>query len=81
MNAVIAIPQTEEYGQLLQKYRPAPIQTEAQYEEYLEAIEELMRLSNAGTMTPAQEAIYDLLVDIVGRYDEHLMQESGDGRN
>lgn len=70
MATINRVTETEEYKALLDKHRPALVTTDEQYESYCDAIEHYMALSNAGTITPAEDAMYDLLCDLVEKYQE-----------
>ena len=53
---------SEIYSQLLSKYQPRIIQTEAENEEFLKIVEELLARQN---LTTEENTILDLLVKLI----------------
>ena len=58
---------SEIYSQLLSKYQPRIIQTEAENEEFLKVVEELLARKN---LTPEENTILDLLVKLIEDFEE-----------
>ncbi len=56
----------EKYSELLVKYQPKLIKTEDENEKALAVVEELMHLQNR---TPEQEALYELLVLLIEKFE------------
>ena len=57
----------QEYGQLLVKYQPKLIKTEAENEEALVIVEDLMHRKER---SPEENALYDLLVILIEKFEE-----------
>ena len=55
------------YGDLLRETLPRPIRTEAENEQYLRVVEHLMSLGKR--ITPEQQALLDLLVLLIERFE------------
>ena len=62
---------SEIYSQLLSKYQPRIIQTEAENEEFLEVVEELLARKN---LTPEENTILDLLVKLIEDFEDKHYQ-------
>jgi HTH-type transcriptional regulator / antitoxin HigA len=62
---------SEVYSQLLSKYQPRIIQTEAENEEFLKVVEELLTRPN---LTPEESTILDLLVKLIEDFEEKYYQ-------
>jgi HTH-type transcriptional regulator/antitoxin HigA len=62
---------SEKYKELLSAYQPKLIKNESENEEALRLIEELMNLSNR---SPEQEAIYELLILLVEKFEREFYQ-------
>ncbi len=58
---------SEAYSQLLSKYQPRIIQTEAGNEEFLEVVEKLLARPN---LTPEESTILDLLVKLIEDFED-----------
>jgi HTH-type transcriptional regulator / antitoxin HigA len=58
---------SEIYSQLLAKYQPRIIQTEAENEEFLHVVEELLSRQN---LTSEEDVILDLLIKLVEDFEE-----------
>ncbi|MEA5595292.1 transcriptional regulator [Rivularia sp. UHCC 0363] len=58
---------SEIYSQLLSKYQPRIIQTEAENEEFLKVVEELLARKN---LTPEENTILDLLVKLIEDFED-----------
>lgn len=63
----------DKYTELLSEYQPKIIKTEVENEQALEIVEQLMHLHNR---TPEQEAIYELLVVLIERFEQEFYQPS-----
>ena len=69
----------EKYKEVLSEYQPKLIKTEAENEQALVLIEQLMNLPNR---SPEQEAIYELLIILVEKFEQEFyqpIQESNPG--
>ncbi len=64
---IITLP-NEKYGFLLNKYQPRPIESEADYESAVTAIEELM--SKGRDRSPEESTLLNLLCTLVEDYEE-----------
>ena len=62
---------SEIYSQLLSKYQPRIIQTEAENEKFLEVVEELLARKN---LTPEENTILDLLVKLIEDFENKHYQ-------
>ncbi|MBF2015864.1 MAG: transcriptional regulator [Rivularia sp. T60_A2020_040] len=62
---------SEIYSQLLSKYQPRIIQTEAENEYFLEIVEELLARQN---LTIEENTILDLLVKLIEDFEEKYYQ-------
>lgn len=56
----------DKYKEILTKYSPKIIKTEAENEQVLEIIEELMHKKN---LTPEEEELYELLIVLVEKFE------------
>jgi HTH-type transcriptional regulator / antitoxin HigA len=61
-----------EYAALLAQLQPKAIETEAENELYLAEVTKLMRLGE--TLSPAQERLLDLLVNLIENFEERHYQ-------
>jgi HTH-type transcriptional regulator / antitoxin HigA len=61
----------DKYKELLSEYQPKIIKTEVENEEALTIVEQLMHLQNR---TPEQDAIYELLVVLIERFEQEFYQ-------
>jgi HTH-type transcriptional regulator / antitoxin HigA len=59
--------------QLLSDYQPKIIKTEVENEEALKSVEQLMHLQDR---TPEQDAIYELLVVLIERFEQEFYKPS-----
>jgi HTH-type transcriptional regulator / antitoxin HigA len=59
----------DKYTELLSEYQPKIIKTEVENEQALEIVEQLMHLHSR---TPEQEAIYELLVVLIERFEQEF---------
>jgi HTH-type transcriptional regulator / antitoxin HigA len=59
----------DKYTELLSEYQPKIIKTEVENEQALEIVDQLMNLH---TRTPEQEAIYELLVVLIERFEQEF---------
>ena len=59
----------EKYKEVLSKYQPKLIKTEAENERALMMVEQLMSVQNR---SPEQEEIYDLLVILIERFEQEF---------
>jgi HTH-type transcriptional regulator/antitoxin HigA len=59
------------YSQLLSKYQPRIIKTEAENEEFLEVVEELLARQN---LTPEESTILELLVKLIEDFEDKHYQ-------
>jgi HTH-type transcriptional regulator / antitoxin HigA len=59
----------DKYTELLSEYQPKIIKTEVENEQALEIVEQLMHLHGR---TPEQEAIYELLVVLIERFEQEF---------
>jgi HTH-type transcriptional regulator / antitoxin HigA len=59
----------DKYTELLSEYQPKIIKTEVENEQALEVVERLMHLHSR---TPEQEAIYELLVVLIERFEKEF---------
>ncbi len=59
----------EKYRELLSEYQPKIIKTEVENEEALTIVEQLMHLHDR---TPEQDAIYELLVVLIERFEREF---------
>jgi HTH-type transcriptional regulator/antitoxin HigA len=64
---------SEKYSELLVKYQPKLIRTEAENEKALEIVEELMHRSNR---TSEENELYELLVTLIEKF-EHEFYKPG----
>jgi HTH-type transcriptional regulator / antitoxin HigA len=62
---------SEIYSQLLSKYQPRIIQTEAENEGFLEVVEELLSRQN---LTPEEDTILELLVKLIEDFEDKHYQ-------
>ena len=62
---------SEIYSELLSKYQPRIIQTEAENEYFLEVVEELLARKN---LTPEENTILDLLVKLIEDFEDKHYQ-------
>ncbi|MBE9214255.1 transcriptional regulator [Plectonema cf. radiosum LEGE 06105] len=62
---------SEIYSQLLSKYQPRIIQTEAENDYFLEVVEELLARKN---LTPEENTILDLLVKLIEDFEDKHYQ-------
>lgn len=62
---------SEIYNQLLSKYQPRIIQTEAENDYFLEVVEELLACKN---LTPEENTILDLLVKLIEDFEDKHYQ-------
>jgi HTH-type transcriptional regulator / antitoxin HigA len=62
---------SEIYSQLLSKYQPRIIQTEAENEDFLEVVEELLSRQN---LTPEENTILELLVKLIEDFEDKHYQ-------
>ncbi len=62
---------SEMYSQLLSKYQPRIIKTEAENEEFLEMVEELLARQN---LTPEESTILELLVKLIEDFEDKHYQ-------
>jgi HTH-type transcriptional regulator / antitoxin HigA len=62
---------SEIYSQLLAKYQPRIIQTEAENEEFLQVVEELLSRQN---LTPEENTILELLVKLIEDFEDKHYQ-------
>lgn len=62
---------SEIYSQLLSKYQPRIIQTEAENNYFLEVVEELLARKN---LTPEENTILDLLVKLIEDFEDKHYQ-------
>jgi HTH-type transcriptional regulator/antitoxin HigA len=62
---------SEIYSQLLSKYQPRIIQTEAENEDFLEIVEELLSRQN---LTPEESTILELLVKLIEDFEDKHYQ-------
>ncbi|MEM7716986.1 MAG: transcriptional regulator [Cyanobacteria bacterium P01_A01_bin.68] len=62
---------SEIYSQLLSKYQPRIIQTEAENEYFLEVVEELLACKK---LTPEENTILDLLVKLIEDFEDKHYQ-------
>ena len=62
---------SEIYSQLLTKYQPRIIQTEAENDYFLEIVEELLACKN---LTPEENTILDLLVKLIEDFEDKHYQ-------
>ncbi|MEB3218174.1 MAG: transcriptional regulator [Nostocales cyanobacterium 94392] len=62
---------SEIYSQLLSKYQPKIIQTEAENDYFLEVVEELLARKN---LTPEENTILDLLVKLIEDFEDKHYQ-------
>ena len=62
---------SEIYSELLSKYQPRIIQTEAENEEFLEVVEELLARQN---LSPEENTILDLLVKLIEDFEDKHYQ-------
>jgi HTH-type transcriptional regulator / antitoxin HigA len=67
----------DKYKELLSKYQPKLIETETENEQTLELIEGLMYLESR---SPEQEAIYDLLIVLVEKFEREFYQSDTPNR-
>jgi HTH-type transcriptional regulator / antitoxin HigA len=67
----------DKYKELLSKYQPKLIETETENEQTLELIEGLMHLESR---SPEQEAIYDLLILLVEKFEREFYQSDTPNR-
>ncbi|MBF2063937.1 MAG: transcriptional regulator [Calothrix sp. C42_A2020_038] len=58
---------SEIYSQLLSKYQPRIIKTEAENDEFLEIVEELLARQN---LTPEESTILELLVKLIEDFED-----------
>ncbi|MEG3439269.1 transcriptional regulator [Pannus brasiliensis CCIBt3594] len=56
----------DRYGELLARYQPKPIKTEAENEEALALVEELMHRE---AQTPEEDALYELLIVLTEKFE------------
>ena len=63
----------DKYKKLLSEYQPKIIKTEVENEEALTIVEQLMHLQDR---TPEQEAIYELLVFLIERFEQEFYKPS-----
>jgi HTH-type transcriptional regulator / antitoxin HigA len=61
----------DKYKELLSEYQPKIIKTEVENEEALTIVEQLMHLQDR---TPEQDAIYELLVVLIERFEQEFYQ-------
>ncbi|WP_407895918.1 type II toxin-antitoxin system HigA family antitoxin [Scytonema sp. NUACC26] len=62
---------SEMYSQLLSKYQPRIIKTEAENEEFLKVVEELLARQN---LTPEESTILELLVKLIEDFEDKHYQ-------
>lgn len=62
------------YGSLLAEFQPKVITTEEENEKYLEIVEQLMACKNR---TPEQDALLDLLVILIEKFEQEHYQHKG----
>lgn len=62
------------YGSLLAEFQPKIITTESENEKYLEIVEKLMAAKNR---TPEQDALLDLLVILIEKFEQEYYQHKG----
>lgn len=62
------------YGSLLVEFQPKVITSEEENEKYLEIVEKLMACKNR---TPEQDALLDLLVILIEKFEEEHYQHKG----
>lgn len=62
---------SEMYSQLLSKYQPRIIKTEAENEAFLEVVEELLARQN---LTPEESTILELLVKLIEDFEDKHYQ-------
>lgn len=62
---------SEIYNQLLSKYQPRIIQTEAENDYFLEVVEQLLACKN---LTPEENTILDLLVKLIEDFEDKHYQ-------
>ncbi|NJR31784.1 MAG: transcriptional regulator [Chamaesiphon sp. CSU_1_12] len=63
----------DKYKELLAEYQPNIIKTEVENEEALTIVEQLMHLQKR---TPEQDAIYELLVILIERFEQEFYKPS-----
>jgi HTH-type transcriptional regulator / antitoxin HigA len=63
----------DKYKELLSEYQPKIIKTEVENEEALTIVEQLMHLKER---TPEQDAIYELLVVLIERFEQEFYKPS-----
>jgi HTH-type transcriptional regulator / antitoxin HigA len=63
----------DKYTELLSEYQPKVIKTEVENEEALAIVEQLMYLKDR---TPEQDAIYELLVVLIERFEQEFYKPS-----
>jgi HTH-type transcriptional regulator / antitoxin HigA len=63
----------DKYKELLSEYQPKIIKTEVENEEALTIVEQLMHLQDR---TPEQDAIYELLVVLIERFEQEFYKPS-----
>jgi HTH-type transcriptional regulator/antitoxin HigA len=61
----------DKYSELLVKYQPKLIRTEAENEKALAIVEELMHVSNR---TPEENELYELLVTLIEKFEQEFYQ-------
>ena len=62
------------YGSLLAEFQPKVITTEEENEKYLEIVEQLMACKNR---IPEQDALLDLLVILIEKFEQEHYQHKG----
>jgi HTH-type transcriptional regulator/antitoxin HigA len=60
------------YGRLLAKALPKVIETKAEFRHYVETMEQLDRRAESGLASPEEEALLNLLEQLVKDYDERI---------
>jgi HTH-type transcriptional regulator / antitoxin HigA len=63
----------DKYKELLSEYQPKIIKTEVENEEALTLVEQLIHLKDR---TPEQDAIYELLVVLIERFEQEFYKPS-----